>query len=143
MLSTFLFYEKDAVVGISVLFVRARKRHVTAAGTLHLGLSAFAPFSGALFFFNRMARELLHPLPTEQELLEEHLPQPCNAVCAYHPNIDLGIRFCRGELFDGLKPFRPIRAIRSMGCSVGMGWGQWSREKWTSPGDEPTPVWSG
>ena len=42
-LSTHSFYEKDAVVGISVLFVRARKRHVAAAGTQHSILLALAP----------------------------------------------------------------------------------------------------
>ena len=83
---------------------------------------AFAPFSGALLF-NRMARALLHPLPTEQELLAEYLPQLCNAVCAYHPNINLGIRFRRAELFDGLTPFRPIHVHQSMGCRVEVGWG--------------------
>ena len=93
---------------------------MAAAGTLHSGLSAFASFSGALFF-NRIARALPHPLPTEQELLAEYIPQPCNAVCACHPNIDLGIRFRGGELFDGLKPFRPSRAIQSMECRVEMG----------------------
>ena len=59
-----LFYEKDAIVGISVLFVRARKRHVAAAGTQHSRLSAFASFGDALLC-NRTARALLHPLLTK------------------------------------------------------------------------------
>ena len=85
------FYEKDAVACISVLFVRARKRHVAASGTQHSSLSAFAPFIGALLC-NRAARALLRPLPTEQGLLAERLPQSYNAVCAYRPNL-AGIRF--------------------------------------------------
>ena len=78
------FYEKDAVVGISVLFVRARKRHVAVAGTQHSSLSAFAPFSGALLC-NHTASTLLHPLPTEQGLLSECLHEAYNAVGGYHP----------------------------------------------------------
>ena len=76
---------------ISVLFLRALKRHVAAADTQHLSLSAFTPFSGALLC-NRTARALLHPLPTEQGLLAERLPRPSNAAYACHPNF-AGIRF--------------------------------------------------
>ena len=82
---------KNTVVGISVLFVCARKRHVAAAGTQHLSVSALASFSGALLC-NCIARALLHPLSTEHGLLAKRLPQPYNAVCAYHPNL-AGIRF--------------------------------------------------
>ena len=49
--STLSFYEKDAVAGISLVFVRALNRHVAAAGavTKHTSLSILAPFSCALF----------------------------------------------------------------------------------------------
>ena len=35
---------------------------------------------------------MLHPLPIKQGLLVERVPQPYNAVCAYHRNL-AGIRF--------------------------------------------------
>ena len=72
-------------------FVCARKRHVVAAGTQHLSVSALASLSGAPLC-NRTARVLLHPLPTEHGLLVKRLPQPYNAACAYHYNL-AGIRF--------------------------------------------------
>ena len=51
--STLSFYEKDAVAGISLVFVRALNRHVAAADavTKHTSLSPLAPFSCALFQF--------------------------------------------------------------------------------------------
>ena len=82
LLSTLSFHEKDAIAGISISFVRARMRHVEASGTQHLSPLAIAPFISALLC-NRMARALLHPLPTEQGLLAECLPQPYIAVCAH------------------------------------------------------------
>ena len=51
---------------ISVLFLRALKRHVSAADTQHLSLSTFAPFSGAMLC-NRTARALLHPCPPNRD----------------------------------------------------------------------------
>ena len=90
-ISTLSLYEKGAFVGISISFVRARKRHVAAAGIQHCSLSAFAAFIGELLC-NSTARALLHPLPTEQGLLAERLPQPYNAVCAHRPKL-AGIRF--------------------------------------------------
>ena len=87
--------KKDPVTGyISVLFVRARKRHVAAFGMQQSNLSAFAPFIGVLLC-NRTARALLHPLPnrdSEQGLLAERLSQPYNAARAHRPKLT-GIRF--------------------------------------------------
>ena len=111
------FMERHSCRYFSVLFPRARKRHVEAADRQHSSLSAFAPFSGALLC-NRTARALLHPLPTEQGLLAERLPQPCNAACTCHLNL-AGIRF--RVFFLLLQPFRPIRAIQGMGCRMGGG----------------------
>ena len=92
---------------------------MAAAGTQYSHLSTFASF-GALLC-KRTARTLLNPLPTEQGLLAERLPQPDNAGCAYHPSP----AFVSAELnfFVELKPFRPIRAIQDMGCRVGGGGG--------------------
>ena len=115
-LSSLSFSEKDAVVGISLLFVRSRKRHVTAASTQHSSLSAFARFSDA-FLCNRTVRALLHPLSvsTQQGLLVERLPHLYNAVCAYQPNL-AGIRFRRAELF-----FCWIEALSAHSCHSGYG----------------------
>ena len=95
----------------SVLFLRAQKRHVAAAGTQHSNFSASAPFRGALLC-NRAACALLYNLPAEQGLLTERL-HPYSAVCAYCPR-HAGIRFLSFiYLF--------IKAISAHSCHSGNG----------------------
>ena len=115
-LSTPLFYENNAVAGIFpfYFFVHGsgmwqRLVHRTRAFK-HLHLLVVH-----CFVCNRTARALLHPLPTEQGLLTERLPQPYSVVCAYYPNL-AGIH-CRS--FCYIKSFRPIRAIQGMECRIG------------------------
>ena len=86
---------------------------MAAAGIQHCSLSAFAAFIGELLC-NSTARALRHPLPTEQGLLAERLPQPYNVVCAYHPNL-AGIRLRRAELFCWIK------ALSAQLCHLGYG----------------------
>ena len=156
-LSTLSFYEKDAVAGISVVFVRALNLHVAAADavTKHMSLSTLAPFSCALFkffFCNHTARALLRPLPPSRDCSWNASPGPTMWSV---PALQTSPAFAslRAELyFVGLKPFRPIRVFQGTGCRigtvvsrttvVGTVLGQWSWEKWASPG-EPIAVWPG
>ena len=94
-----------------------RKRHVAASGTQHSNLSASAPFICALLC-NRTVCALLNPLPTEQGLFPERLPQPYNAVCAHRPKL-ASIRFPQSCAFCWTKAFWPICAIHCMGCRIG------------------------
>ena len=97
-LSTLSFYEKDAVVGISVLFVRARKRHMAAAGTHHYSLSpGTCP-----------AASPAHRTGTDGRTppsVRPHRPVPANPTSPAFVSAEL-------NFLVGLKPFRPIRAIR-------------------------------
>ena len=84
---------------------------MAAAGIQHSSLSTSAPFSGALLCY-RTARALLHPLPADQGLLAERLPQPYTAVCTYCPKL-AGIRFRRVEFFYFIK------SLSGLSCQSG------------------------
>ena len=140
-LSTLSFCEKDAVVGISVIFVRARKRRVGAAGTQHLSLSAFAPFNGALLC-NRTARTLLHPLPTEQGLLVKRLPHRSPIMLSVPTTLTSpAFVFRRAELFCWINAL----SVHLCHSIWDVGWGRGDSgpgRNGCRPG-EPIPVWPG
>ena len=110
---TLSFYEKDEVVGISVLSVRARKRHVAAAGIQHSSLAAFAALVVHCFVIARHAHCCILCPPNKDCSRNASFSPTTRSV----PTAPASSAFVSAELsfFVGLKPFRPIRAIQGTG----------------------------